>query len=119
MQYLRQQTDHTFDSILQTINQERQFLKNLYFLEEPRNDRSPFVLESSDLVQRIDQHNKKGDSDPDRHDYTKIIALSVKGLNSKEISKCVNMARGEIELILRINHIFVKSANKRLIRAKA
>lgn len=118
-QYLRQQTDRTFDSILQYIHRERQLLENSYLSDGPRICRNPFIPGLADRIQRIDPYEKKGDWKPDGKDYAEIIALHNKGLSSKTISKNLNIPRGEVELNLRINHIFERSVSKKLLRAKA
>ena len=103
LQSLKQQTEHTFDSIVNFIHQERLALGNFYDIEEIKHG-SSFVFGSEDKATRDDQTDGSRDTEAEVSDFDRIPGLLKEGLNVEDISEKLNIPRGEIELMLRLKN---------------
>jgi hypothetical protein len=115
IQKLRQATEHTFDTIFEAIQQERLALRKYY---DPQN--YSHELDTSAVAPPIGI-NAAASTDDNRDleaaDFSEILTLSKKGLSAREISQRVNMPRGEVELVLRLNKDALKDKRRGNINA--
>jgi hypothetical protein len=105
IQTLKQQTEQTFDTILNVIHQEHRALQSYYDIEERKKDTHSLPLGCSERIKNRSRLDGKNRSKSKVMDNGKILMLSKKGLTPKEISRSVRRPRGEVEFILRLNEI--------------
>ena len=117
VQNLKQQTEQTFDKIIDIINQERVALQTHYDLADDKHEIKPSVIEPSVRAKTVAQADDN--SDAGITNFGEILDASKKGLSTREISKRVNMPRGEVELILRLNKQDAEDKHRSTIRARA
>jgi hypothetical protein len=133
IQHLKQLTEKCFDSVIDTINQERLTLQSHFdgdisLSERPGSgSRAPGAGEPASGTVRpamsdftpLFQSEPKSAGEADFNNFSEIIALADKGLSIREISQQLNMPSGEVELIVRLNKEDVDDKHKRMLRAKA
>ena len=117
MQNLKQATENTFDTIVDAIQQERLVLQK-YYAPQKRNHEieAPAVIPPIGINTAPPTDEQR---DIDANDFGEIFSLSEKGLSSREISQRVNMPRGEVELVLRLNKEALRYKGRSNINAKA
>jgi hypothetical protein len=119
VQNLKQQTEQTLDKIIDVINQERVALQPHYDLADDKHEIKVPVIEPSARIKTSAQADHNSDSDAGITNFGEILDLSKKGLSTREISQRVNMPRGEVELILRLNKQDAEDKQRSTIRARA
>jgi hypothetical protein len=102
-QQIRQQTEQTFDAIIDYISKQRLALEGICHDEEKAASQSPISINSSGSETAEDGLVEYGDLNSNDSVYKEIIDLGNSGLDYQEISKQVNVPRGEVKLILRLN----------------
>ena len=119
VQNLKQQTEQTLDKIIDVINQEREALQAHYDLADDKHEIKASALKPSARIKTAAQADHNSDADAGITNFGEILELSGKGLSTREISQRVNMPRGEVELILRLNKQDAEDKHRRSIRARA
>ena len=116
IQHLKQATEYTFDAIVDVIQQERLALQKYYNPQKHHLEvqASDFALPTGiNTVPPSDEQR-----DVDAAEFSEILRLSEKGLSTREISQHVNMPRGEVELVLRLNKEAFKDGRRGNINAR-
>ena len=107
---VRQQTELAFNHILETIDKERRTLDAYFELREAQL--APGLLTSvpTSRIERISstKAQKPVASDPI---YSEIESLSDQGLSLTDIAEELNLPRGEVDLVLKLKHLSIESAN--------
>ena len=101
-QDLKQQTEKAFDSLIEAINRERGSLQKHFDSDGSNHQTDARVLPGPVEIETDrsqDQHSGEAAAE-----FGEIFSLSEKGLSAREISQRVNMPRGEVELVLRLNN---------------
>jgi len=126
IQHLRQLTEKCFDSVVNTIHQERLTLQSHFdgdiSLTEKTGSVSPVSGSGGSVVPdftSVLQGEPKPPGDTGFNNFTEIISLADKGLSIREISQQLNMPSGEVELVVRLNKEDVDDKHRRMLRAKA
>ena len=107
---VRQQTELAFNHILETIDKERQTLDAYFALRE--SHLAPGLLKSLPS-NRIEPITSTEVQEPHLADtiYSKIENLSDQGLSLSDIAEELNLPRGEVDLVLKLKHLSIESAN--------
>ena len=101
LQHLKQVTEKAFDSIVDVINRQRLSLQKHYDSDERNHQLDACVLPVAVEINADRPEDKQ--SEDAAAEFGEIFSLSEKGLSTREISQRVNMPRGEVELVLRLN----------------
>ena len=117
IQTLKQQTEQTFDTILNVIHQEHRALQSYYDIEERKKDSYSLTLGSSERIKKMSKLDDENGFDSMAIDNDEILALSRNGLTAKEISQTINRPKGEVALILRLKNRGVGDKNSSNRRA--
>jgi hypothetical protein len=116
IQHLRQATEHTFDTIVDAIQQERLTLQKYYDPQKRNRDIETSAVTPPIGINSAPTTDEK--RDVDAAEFSEILHLSEKGLSTREISQRVNMPRGEVELVLRLNKEAFKDRRRSNINAR-
>lgn len=111
-QSLKQQTDQTFDTILDFIKQQRHGLQSYYETDEINRFSSPARLQTNAPKKIMRKINEEISADTNAADHRNILQLSESGLTSKQISQKFNVPRQEVELVLRMNAWMAERENR-------
>ena len=106
---VRQQTDLAFNHILETIDKERQTLDAYFALRESRL--APGLLKSVSFG-RVEPISSSEALETDTADslYSEIKSLSDQGLGLEDIAEKLDVPRGEVDLVLKLKRLSVKSS---------
>jgi hypothetical protein len=101
---VRQQTELAFNHIVETINNERRTLCAVF--QQP-DLRIASDLLTPDSVTRHDPQSTETEMQvvPAAAIYTEIENLADRGLGLTEISDCLNVSQGEVDLVLKLKHL--------------
>lgn len=116
MQCLKQVTEQMFDTIADVIHQQRLALQKHYDPVKCNHEMDNSVVAPPLGINTASPTDDK--SDVAAADFDEIFSLSEKGLSTREISQRVNMPRGEVELVLRLNKEALKAKRRSNINAK-
>jgi hypothetical protein len=116
IQQLKQATEHALDTIVDNIQQERLALQKFYSPHNGNLDIAGSSVTSSISLSAGPPAEEQ--QDVDASDFGEILRLSEKGLSTREISRRVNMPRGEVELVLRLNEKNLKGKRRSNINAR-
>jgi hypothetical protein len=116
IQHLQQATEHTFDTIVDAIQQERLALRKYYDPQMHGREIETSAVAPPIGINTAPSTDEK--HDVDASDFGEILSLSEKGLSTREISQRVNMPRGEVELVLRLNKEAFKDKRRSNINAR-
>ena len=119
LQHLKQLTEKCFDTVIDTINQERLGLQTHFDGGPSGSETHVPVLPASDELKTVLAGDQKSPGDTEFANFSKIIALAEKGLSIREISQQMNMPSGEVELVVRLNKDDVEDKHGHVLRAKA
>ena len=126
IQHLKQLTEKCFDSVIDTINQERLNLKSHFdgdsSLSESPGSSGPTsgsVRPAVSDFKPFFQGEPQPTGDDGFNNFTEIIALADRGLSIREISHQLNMPSGEVELVVRLNKEDADDKHRSILRAKA
>ena len=103
IQHLKQLTEKCFDSVIDTINQERVELQAHFDGDTSLSAKSGSVIPTAQDFKTVIQGDQRNAGDTEFANFNEIIALAGKGLSIREISQQLNMPSGEVELVVRLN----------------
>ena len=109
---VRRQTELAFNHILETIDEERQILDAYYRHPDKRIDTG---LLTSLATPDLDHISSPEAGEPDAANviYSEIESLADQGLSLADISERLNVPQGEVDLVLRLQHLRGKSVSKK------
>ena len=119
LQNLKQLTEKCFDTVIDTINQERLSLQTHFEGGPSESEKHGPVLPVSDELKTVLAGDQNSSGDAEFANFSKIIALADKGLSIREISQQMNMPSVEVELVVRLNKDDVQDKHGHVFRAKA
>ena len=119
IQRLKQLAEKSFDNVVDAINQERLALQTQFENGATGSEQHASVLQTHDDFNSLIQDGEKGQDHTDLGKFSKIVALSDKGLSIPEISQHLNMPGGEVELVLRLNKYEVADKNGNTLHVRA
>jgi len=133
IQHLKQLTEKCFDSVIDTINQERLNLQSHFDGDKSSSERPGTASPASESTRPksgsgaptlsefnpFSQGEPRSVGDAGFNNFSEIIALADQGLSIREISQQMNMPSGEVELVVRLNKEDVDDKHARMLRAKA
>ena len=95
MQHLKQLTEKCFDTVIDTITQERLALQARFDGSESESENLGSVLPTSEDFQSVFQNDETRPGSTEFTHFSEIIALADKGLSIREISQQLKMPSGE------------------------
>ena len=108
---VRQQTELAFNHIAETIAKERETLDAVYHQDSNRIA-SGLLVPVAAASENQNSKTATLQPDPVVTAYNEIEILADQGLNPTEIAERVNVAQGEIDLVLKLKHMRDGSVKK-------
>jgi hypothetical protein len=109
---IRQQSELAFNHIIETIDKEQKTLSAYFEFNENRI--APDLLKAAPMHSQ-DSHSS-GAMDADAADaiYGEIENLADQGMSVAEISEKLDVPKGEVDLVIKLKHLGVESAEKNI-----
>lgn len=101
LQKLQQVAENAFDAIVDVINRQRLSLSRHFVSDESGHQGGDCVLPIA--VEIGADRSEDNQSEENAAEFGEIFGLAEKGLSTREIAQHLNMPRGEVELVLRLN----------------
>jgi len=101
LQNLQQVAENAFDAIVDDINRQRLSLMRHFVSNESDHLAGDYILPVA--VESGSDQPEDYKNEEDTAEFGEIFGLAEKGLSTREISQRLNMPRGEVELVLRLN----------------
>ena len=109
---IRQQSDLAFSHILETIDKERQTLDTYFELRETQIASKMLALAPGGVVAQI-SGTEVADLNAADTIYSEIENLAGEGMSLEDISKDLNVPKGEVELVLKLKRLSAESAKNK------